>query len=117
MRTILFTATILALLPSCTKEGPEYLCYDAKNDLELDATARLGLFSGKLEGFDATDRNGLEIRIDEENSYLYECYSQKDLSPQTSDAEKRQREECARLEALDEKSEFSTYSMSPCPTS
>lgn len=114
MRTILFTTTLLVLLTSCTREGSEYLCYHERSDQELNATARLGLFSGKLEGFDATDRNGLAIKIDEDNSSSYECYSWKDLEADALEAKERQRERCERLRASDESGQNSTWDLSPC---
>lgn len=84
MRSLL-VVFLPVLLTACTTRGEEYICWNKDTRNRLDAVAKVGRMSGKIEGYTAVDHNNLTIEIDASNSADYACQSR-------AEAEAKQRE-------------------------
>jgi hypothetical protein len=73
-------ATVV-LVTGCTKAGGAYVC---TNDVDsYDAQAKVSLFSGEVQRYEAIDSNGISFNIDDKNSRSFECITK-------AEGEKRQ---------------------------
>ena len=97
MRQIILVVSML-LASACSMEGEAYHCWDKRNEVDLEGTARVNPISGNLVGYSAVDPNGLQIEIDGENSHNFVCTSLEVIEERRREAEVNQQTRCEAIQ-------------------